>query len=76
MTKHFRFAHPDLKTNQAENLVRFKIISSTIKFNLQRFISEAILIEKMDQYKNNIKVLNSKSEWATGRLRRLTVVDT
>ena len=76
MTKHYRIAHPDVNTNQAENLVRFKIISSTIKFNLQRFISEAFLIEKMDQYKNNIKVLNSKSEWATGRLRRLTVVDT
>ena len=75
MTKHYRLAHPEVDTTEAEYMIRFKIISSSIKFNLQRFITEAFTIEKMDQYKNNIKILNSKSEWGSGRLRRLTVVD-
>ena len=63
MTKHFRIEHPEVDASRENNLIRFKIISSSIKFNLQRFITEAFTIEKMDKFKENVRILNSKTEW-------------
>ena len=78
ISKHYRLDHPEIDTSNGNgnNLMRFRIISSTVKFNLQRFIMEAFTIEKMDGFQQNIKILNSKTEWGCGRLRRLAVVDT
>ena len=76
MSKHYRMEHPHIDTSRRDNLLRFRILSSSVKFNLQRFIAEAFTIEKMDGYKEHIMILNSKTEWGCGRLRRLAVVDT
>ena len=76
IVKHFKNEHPNVDTRAELNLMRFRIVCSSIQFNLNRFITEALAIEKMEGYRRNLNLLNSKSEWGCGRLRRLAVVNT
>ena len=76
ITKHYMNEHPEVNLKTQQDLMSFKVICPSIKFNLNRFITEALAIEKMESYRDNVKILNSKTEWGCGRLRRLAVINT
>ena len=44
------------------------------RYNLQRYVSESLYIEKYT-LTENIEVMNSKTEWGRQKLTRIAIVD-
>ena len=54
ITKHYLNEHPEVDLKTQQDLMSFKVICPSIKFNLNRFITEALAIEKMETYRENV----------------------
>ena len=73
LSKHHLDNHPEIKFNNPEevrNLFDGSVIKSGIRFNPQRYITEAIKIQEFNN-DPSVSIMNNKSEWGNNRVRRL-----
>ena len=68
MNKHMKLKHPDTTPDFTAKIIDRQ------RFNLQRYVSESLFIEK-NTLNTNVVVLNSKSEWGRQKLTRIRLTD-
>ena len=69
MTKHYAASHPEVTPSR--DGLNMTSVTWHIPDNSRRYISEAVAIAKAK--KKVLELLNSKGEWSSVTLRRLTV---
>ena len=73
LSKHRKSNHPNIVIESVTDVAKVfeaKIIKSGVRFNTQRYIQEAIQIEKINR-DTSVRLLNSRAEWGNNRVRRL-----
>ena len=73
IAKHRSKFHSQLDPGQLSLQLQPKLISSNVKFNLNRYIQESVQINK-NNLDDQVYVMNQKSEWNNHGVTRLTVV--
>ena len=68
LAKHSSKFHPGLPSEFSTSIIDRQ------KYNMQRYISESLYIEKSTK-ENNVIVLNSKSEWGRQELSRINITN-
>ena len=73
LSKHAKMIHPQLVLQNVElvsELFSASIIKPTVKFNVQRYVAESLVVEKFNN-DPNVELMNQKAEWGNNRVRRL-----
>ena len=73
IAKHRSKFHSQLDPGQLSLQLQPRLISSNVKFNLNRYIQESVQINK-NNLDDQVYVMNQKSEWNNHGVTRLTVV--
>ena len=68
LAKHMRLKHPGEAPQFSTSILDKQ------RYNLQRYVSESLYIEKYT-LTENIEVMNSKTEWGRQKLTRIAIVD-
>ena len=73
LAKHHKLKHGDIpfiNKEEVSNLYTATVIKPRVKFNIQRYVAESLVIDKFNN-DPNIELINSKSEWGNNRVRGL-----
>ena len=73
LSKHHKYKHPEVTFDTPSDISEMfeaSVIKNCFKFNTQRYISESLEIEKVNNDPHTV-LLNNRSEWGNNKVRRL-----
>ena len=75
MARHYVVEHPEVDRATDPSPLTAKVVGrGAIKSNLERYITEAVLIKDANE-NEDLKLLNSRGEWGRARLTRLAPLE-